>query len=120
MPGVQTFLPLLLDHVAAGLTTLQRVIDLTSAGPQRVFGLVTKGRIATGYDADFSVVDLKKRWTIEENWLATRCGWSPFTGMELTGKPIRPIITWHRVMLDDHLAHPAISKAVRFGMYHLG
>src|SRR3546814_368970 len=59
MPGVQTLLPLLLDHVAAGRTTLQRVIDLTSAGPQRVFGLVTKGRIATGYAAALRVVDLK-------------------------------------------------------------
>src|SRR3546814_19430893 len=102
MPGVQTLLPLLLDHVAAGRTTLQRVIDLTSAGPQRVFGLVTNGRIATGYDADFSVVDLKKRWTIEENWLASRCGWSPYTGMELTGKPIGPTIPGHPVMVEDH------------------
>ena len=64
----------------AGLT-LQRLIDLTSAGPQRIFGIVGKGRIAVGYDADFSIVDLKARWTIEEDWLASRCGWSPFTGM---------------------------------------
>ncbi|HEY9579989.1 MAG TPA: dihydroorotase [Rhizorhapis sp.] len=120
MPGVQTLLPLLLDHVAAGRTTLQRVIDLTSAGPQRVFGLVTKGRIATGYDADFSVVDLKKRWTIEENWLASRCGWSPFTGMELTGKPIGTIIRGHRVMWDDHLASAAIGEAVRFESVQFG
>src|SRR3546814_15440346 len=113
MPGVQTFLPLLLDHVAAGLTTLQRVIDLTSAGPQRVFGLVTKGRIATGYDEDFSVVDLKKRWTIEENWLASRCVWSPFTGMELTVKPIGTIIRGQRVMWADKLASGTIGVAVR-------
>jgi len=120
MPGVQTLLPLLLDHVAAGRTTLQRVIDLTSAGPQRVFGLVTKGRIAIGYDADFSVVDLKKRWTIEENWLASRCGWSPFTGMELTGKPIGTIIRGHRVMWDDQLASAAIGEAVRFESVQFG
>src|SRR5690606_1421435 len=73
MPGVQTLLPLLLDHVAKGRTTLQRLIDLTSAGPQRVFGLVGKGRIAAGYDADFTVVDLKQQWTVEESWLASRC-----------------------------------------------
>jgi dihydroorotase len=66
MPGVQTLLPLMLDHVANGRLTLQRLVDLTSAGPQRVFGLVTKGRIAAGYDADFSIVDLKARWTVEE------------------------------------------------------
>ena len=114
MPGVQTLLPLLLDHVAAGRTSLQRVIELTSAGPQRVFGLVTKGRIAAGYDADFSVVDLKKRWTISEAWLASRCGWSPFTGMDLTGKPVGTFVRGHRVMWEDQLANAAVGEAVRF------
>ena len=114
MPGVQTLLPLLLDHVAAGRTSLQRVIELTSAGPQRVFGLVTKGRIAVGYDADFSVVDLKKRWTVSETWLASRCGWSPFTGMELTGKPIGTFVRGHQVMWEDQLANAAVGEAVRF------
>ena len=114
MPGVQTLLPLLLDHVAAGRTSLQRVIELTSAGPQRVFGLVTKGRIAAGYDADFSVVDLKKRWTISEAWLASRCGWSPFTGMDLTGKPVGTFVRGHRVMWEDQLANAAAGEAVRF------
>src|SRR3546814_17537987 len=68
----------------------------------------------------FSVVDLKKRWTIEENWLASRCGWSPFTGMELTGKPIGTIIRGHRVMWDDHLASAAIGEAVRFESVQFG
>lgn len=114
MPGVQTLLPLLLDHVAAGRTTLQRVIELTSAGPQRVFGLVTKGRIAVGYDADFSVVDLKKRWTVTEDWLQSRCGWSPFTGMELTGKPVGTFVRGHRAMWEDQLADEAVGEPVRF------
>lgn len=114
MPGVQTLLPLLLDHVAAGRTTLQRVIELTSAGPQRVFGLVTKGRIAAGYDADFTVVDLKKRWTVTEDWLQSRCGWSPFTGLDLTGKPVGTFVRGHRVMWEDQLANDAVGEAVRF------
>ena len=77
MPGVQTLLPLLLDHAANGRLSLQRVIELTSAGAQRIFGIVGKGRIAAGYDADFTIVDLKKRWTIEDQWLQSKCGWSP-------------------------------------------
>lgn len=81
MPGVQTLLPLLLDHMHHGRLSMQRLIDLTSAGAQRIFGLVGKGRIAAGYDADFTIVDLKKRWTVTEDWLQSRCGWSPFTGM---------------------------------------
>jgi dihydroorotase len=114
MPGVQTLLPLMLNHVAEGRMTLQRLIDMTSAGPQRIFGISGKGRIAVGYDADFSVVDLKARWTIEESWLASRCGWSPFTGMALTGKPIGTIIRGNRVMWDGVLANAAIGQPVRF------
>ncbi|MBD3762202.1 dihydroorotase [Rhizorhabdus sp.] len=114
MPGVQTLLPLMLNHVAEGRLTLQHLIELTSAGPQRVFGLRTKGRIALGYDADFTLVDLKARWTVEESWLASRCGWSPFTGMALTGKPVGTIIRGHRVMWEGSLANAAIGAPIRF------
>lgn len=114
MPGVQTLLPLLLDHVAAGRLTLQRLIELTSAGPQRVFGLIGKGRIAAGYDADFSIVDLNARWTITADWLASKCGWSPFAGMTLTGRPVGTIIRGHRVMWDGALAAQAIGGPLRF------
>jgi dihydroorotase len=120
MPGVQTLLPLLLNHVAEGRTTLQRVIDLTSAGAQRIFGIVGKGRIAVGYDADFTVVDLKKRWTITDAWLASRCGWSPFTGMELTGKPIGTIVRGNRVMWDGALANAAVGEPIRFEAIEFG
>ena len=114
MPGVQTILPLMLDHVAHGRLTLQRLIELTSAGPQRVFGLVTKGRIAVGYDGDFSLVDLKAQWTVEDSWLASRCGWSPFTGMRLTGRPVGTIIRGRRVMWEGSLAGRAEGRPVRF------
>ncbi len=114
MPGVQTLLPLLLDHVANGRLTLQRLVELTSAGPQRVFGLTAKGRIAAGYDADFTVVDLKARWRIEESWLASRCGWSPFTGMEVTGRPVGTIVRGRRVMWDGALADSAHGRPISF------
>ncbi|WP_375271416.1 dihydroorotase [Sphingomonas sp.] len=114
MPGVQTLLPLLLDHAANGRLTLQRVIELTSAGAQRIFGIVGKGRIVAGYDADFTVVDLKKRWTIEDKWLASRSGWSPFTGMELTGKPIGTIVRGQVAMWEDQLGERAQGAPIRF------
>ena len=114
MPGVQTLLPLLLDHVANGRTTLQRVVDLTSAGAQRIFGIVGKGRIAAGYDADFTVVDLKAEWTVEESWLASRCGWSPFTGKRLTGKPVGTIVRGRKAMWEAQLADQAHGRPVRF------
>jgi dihydroorotase len=120
MPGVQTLLPLMLNHVAEGRLTLQRLIDMTSAGPQRIFGIVGKGRIAVGYDADFTVVDLKARWTIEEEWLASRCGWSPFTGMTLTGKPVGTIVRGNRVMWEGQLANVAIGAPVQFEAVEFG
>ncbi|API59213.1 dihydroorotase [Tardibacter chloracetimidivorans] len=114
MPGVQTLLPLMLNHVAEGRLTLERLVDLTAFGPQRLFGLTGKGRIAMGYDADFSIVDLKSRWTIEESWLASRCGWSPFTGMRITGRPVGTIIRGNRVMWDGQLADQAAGQPFRF------
>ena len=114
MPGVQTLVALFLDHVANGRLTLQRFIDLTSAGPQRVFGLAGKGRIAAGYDADFTIVDLRKRWMVDRQWLTSRCDWSPFEGMELTGKAIGTIIRGRRVMWEDSLANQASGEPVRF------
>jgi dihydroorotase len=74
MPGVQTLVPIMLTHVANGRLTLERFVDLTSHGPQRVFGLADKGRVAEGYDADLTIVDLKARRTITHGQMATTHG----------------------------------------------
>src|SRR5690606_32091384 len=78
MPGVQTLVPIMLDHVNAGRLTLERFVDLTSAGPARLYNIAAKGRIAVGYDADFTLVDLNAKRTIENRWIASKCGWTPF------------------------------------------
>lgn len=114
MPGVQTLVPLMLDHVAKGRLSLERFVDLTSAGAQRVFGMANKGRIAAGYDADFTIVDLKAKRTISEDWLASKCGWSPFTGMEVTGWPMATIIRGAVVMRDGELTAPGLGRPVHF------
>ncbi len=100
MPGVQTLLPLLLDHMSAGRLSLERLVDLTSAGPHRIYGLAGKGRIAQGYQADFTLVDLEARRRIESSWLASKCGWSPFEGRFVTGWPIMTMIRGMTVMRD--------------------
>lgn len=114
MPGVQTLLPLMLDHVANGRMTLERLIDMTSTSVQRVFGLVGKGRIAAGYDADFTVVDRKGSFTVSEDWLASRCGWSPFTGIELKGRVIGTIVRGNVAMWEAQIANQAQGEALRF------
>ncbi len=114
MTGVQTLVPIMLDHVAAGRLTLQRFVDLTSAGPQRIFRILGKGRIAAGYDADFTVVDLKRVETIRDSWIASRCGWTPYDGKTVTGWPVGTIVRGKRVMWEGELTAPSTGEAVRF------
>ncbi len=115
MTGVQTLVPIMLDHVAAGRLSLERLVDLTSAGPQRIFNIANKGRIAVGYDADLTIVDLKRRETIRNDWIASRCGWTPYDGVTVTGWPVGTIIRGRRVMWEGELAAPGQGAAVRFG-----
>jgi dihydroorotase len=114
MPGVQTLLPVMLDHVAAGRLTLLRLMDMTSAGPQRLFNIAGKGRIAVGYDADFSVVDLSGTTHITAKDMASRAGWTPFEGRVLRGRVAGTIIRGRRVMWDGEVIGPAGGEPVRF------
>ena len=114
MTGVQTLVPIMLDHVAAGRLTLQRFVDLTSAGPARIFGVVGKGRIAAGYDADFTVVDLKRRETIRDSWIASRSGWTPYDGRSVTGWPVGTFVRGRKVMWDGEIVTPSTGAAVQF------
>ena len=114
MPGVQTLLPLLLDHMNAGRLTLERLIDLTSTGPARLYGIAGKGRIAVGYDADLTLVDLKAQRTIRQSWIASRCAWTPFDGMSVTGWPIATLVRGRIVMRDDQLIGAPFGDLVRF------
>lgn len=114
MPGVQTLVPLMLTHVAEGRLSLERFIDLTSGGAQRVFGTANKGRMAVSYDADLTIVDLKAKKTITHDQQATRCGWTPFDGFETTGWPVATIVRGRVVMKDGELIGQAHGQPVRF------
>ena len=114
MPGVQTLVPVMLTHVAEGHLTLEQFVDLTSHGPQRVFGLADKGRIAEGYDADLTIVDLQSKRVIRHEQMANRAGWTPFDGFEAHGWPVATIIRGQIVMRDDEICAPALGRPVRF------
>lgn len=114
MPGVQTLVPVMLTHVNEGRMSLARFVDLSSAGPQRVFGIEGKGRIALGYDADFTLVDMKARRTIRAEDQATRCGWTPFDGFEAKGWPVATIIRGTIVMSDGEVITPSGGEPLRF------
>ncbi len=114
MTGVQTLVPTMLDHVNAGRLSLARFVDMTSAGPARLFGIARKGRIATGYDADLTIVDLKRRETIRNAWIASISGWTPYDGVSVTGWPVGTVVRGKRVMWQGELLAPAQGEAVLF------
>jgi dihydroorotase len=114
MTGVQTLVPVMLDHVNAGRLSLERLVDLTSHGPQRLFGIRGKGRIAVGYDADLTVVDLRRRETIVNAWIASRCGWTPYDGVAVQGWPVGTFVRGRRVMWEGQILGAAAGEPVRF------
>ncbi|TDH59982.1 dihydroorotase [Dankookia rubra] len=114
LTGVQTIVPLMLDHVSAGRLSLSRLVDLMCAGPARVYGATGKGRLAAGYDADFTIVDMKKQRTIEESWIVSPCGWTPFAGHACTGWPVMAILRGEVAMREDEVIGAPRGQAVRF------
>jgi dihydroorotase len=114
MTGVQTLVPIMLDHVNAGRLSLERFVDMTSHGPNRLFGIAGKGRIAAGYDADLTIVDLKRSETITNAWVASKAGWTPYDGVSVTGWPVGTIVRGRRVMWEGELTTPAEGRPMRF------
>ncbi|HWA19269.1 MAG TPA: dihydroorotase [Devosia sp.] len=114
MTGVQTLVPIMLDHVNAGRLSLERFVDMSSAGPARIFNIARKGRIAVGYDADLTIVDLKRRETITNKWIASRAGWTPYDGVTVTGWPVATIVRGYRAMWEGEAARVPMGRPVRF------
>jgi dihydroorotase len=114
MTGVQTLVPVMLDHVNAGRLSLERFVDLTSHGPQRLFGIRGKGRIAVGYDADFTIVDMKREEVITHEQVASRAGWTPYHGKPVKGWPVGTFVRGRRVMWEGEIIGPAHGAPVGF------
>lgn len=114
MTGVQTLVPIMLDHVNNGKLSLERFVDLTSHGPNRLFGMATKGRIAVGMDADLTIVDMNQTRTITNDWIESKSQWTPYNGQTVKGWPKGTIIRGHRVMWEDEIIGTAIGEPVKF------
>lgn len=114
MTGVQTLVPIMLDHVNRGRLTLERFVDLTAHGPQRIFGLSRKGRIAEGYDGDFTIVDLVRRETIRNTWIESRSQWTPYDGVPVTGWPVGTYVRGRCVMWQGEILGKATGQPAQF------
>jgi dihydroorotase len=114
LPGVQTLLTVMLEHVHAGRLSLERLVELTSSGPANVFGIENKGSIEVGCDADFAIVDLKERRKITDDWIVSRCGWSPYSGMETRGWPVATVLRGALVARDGEVSATSAGEPLRF------
>ncbi len=114
MTGVQTLVPVMLDHVNNGRLSLERFVDLSAHGPQRLFGIARKGRIAAGYDADFTIVDMKRREIITNKWIGSKAGWTPYDGKAVQGWPVGTIVRGQEVMRDGEIVTASTGEPVLF------
>ena len=92
MPGVQTLMPVMLNHINDGKLSLNQLIKLVCENPVKIFGIKNKGFIKEGYDADFTIVDMNKKIIIKNENIESKCRWSPFNEVEFKGTPVATII----------------------------
>ncbi len=112
-PGVQTLVPVMLNHVNKKKLSLERLVDLWSHGPHRIHKIHNKGQLKIGYDGDITLVDLKKEMTITNAQQKSKTGWTPFDGLKVKGWPVMTMIRGNVVMREDELFEP-IGKPVQF------
>ncbi len=99
-PSTQFYLSLLLTAVSEGKITLDRVVELTSTSPARLFNIEKKGSILPGNDADLVLVDMNKEYEIRDEDVLSLVGWSPYAGRKVKGKPIITIVRGQTVYKD--------------------
>lgn len=114
MTGVQTILPIMLSHVHSGKISLERVVELMSFNPAKIWKLEGRGEIKVGAQAHLSIVDLNKTKTIERSWIASKSGWSPFEGMKITGWPSAVILQGLVAMRDEEVIGKPLGKPIQF------
>tara|TARA_B100000927_G_scaffold98094_1_gene79347 strand:+ start:1197 stop:2507 length:1311 start_codon:yes stop_codon:yes gene_type:complete len=100
MPGVQTLMPVMLNHINEGRLKLEQLIKLLCENPIKIFGIKNKGYIKKDYDADFTIIDMNKVIEIKNEKIESKCGWSPFNGHKFKGTPVATIVNGKIKMKD--------------------
>lgn len=114
MPGVQTMLPVVLDAVRAGLLSLELAVAMLSSNPARLFRLPSKGSLAVGMDADLAIVDLGGTFEVTQEWLQSKCGWSPYVGRRLAGRPVHTFVEGLPALFEGMIAEPGLGRPLDF------
>jgi dihydroorotase len=113
-PGVQTLVPIMLNHVNNGKLSLSKLVSLWSYGPERIHKISGKGRIEKSYDADFTIVDMNKEMIITNDQQRSKSKWTPYDGMKVKGWPTHTIVRGNVVMQDDDIISQPIGKIIEF------
>ena len=114
MPGVQTIFPIMINHVNNGKITLSQLINLMCENPCRIFGIKNKGFIKEGYDADLTIVDMKKEVIIKNEMIASKCAWTPFHNYKVKGFPVGTIVNGNYVMSNGKILLESKGKPLSF------
>ena len=114
MPGVQTLMPVMLNHVNNGKLTLNQLINFVCENPVKIFGIKNKGFIKEGYDADFTIIDMNKIIEIKNENIESKCKWSPFNKDMFKGAPVATIINGELKMKDGKLIEGPSGKPLKF------
>tara|TARA_Y100001936_G_scaffold246142_1_gene289502 strand:+ start:529 stop:1842 length:1314 start_codon:yes stop_codon:yes gene_type:complete len=114
MPGVQTLLPVMLDHVNKGKLKIEQLIKLVCENPCDLFGIRNKGYLKENYDADLTIVDMNKEILIKDSWIESKCGWTPFNNFKVKGFPVATIVNGEIVMENGKIISSAKGKPLTF------
>jgi len=114
MPGVQTILPIMLNHINNEKLSLEQLIKLMCENPCKIFGIKNKGYIKEDYDADLTIVDMNKEQTIKDEMIASKCGWTPFNNLTVKGFPVSTIINGKIVMSDGKVNIEGTGQPLNF------
>ena len=114
MPGVQTLMPIMLNHINDGKLSLTQLINLVCENPIKIFGIKNKGYIKEGFDADFTIVDMKKNIEIKNENIESKCKWSPFHGYKFKGTPVATIINGDIKMKDGKILGEPSGSPMNF------
>lgn len=102
-PGVQYQLPLMVDAWHAGRISFNRLVEMVSTAPARIFGLSQKGSLAPGFDADIVLIDPNREWTITNDSVLSRIGWTPYDGRTIRGAVVRTLVRGADVWVDGEI-----------------
>ena len=114
MPGVETSLPLMLTQAVEGRCTVAQVANWMSTAVAKAYKIPNKGKITLGFDADLVLVDLEKYRPVVREEMASKCGWSPFEGWNLTGWPVVTIVGGKVVFENGKLDTNVRGEALTF------